>query len=323
VRAPAFWSESGLLPGLLAPAAALYSLGAALRQATVRPQRASVPVVCVGNAVAGGAGKTPVALSIAALLQRLGHKPGFLTRGYGGRLKGPVAVKPDQHNARDVGDEPLLLARAAQTVVAADRPAGAVLAARLGADVIVMDDGLQNPSLEKDLSFLVIDGGFGFGNGRVIPAGPLREPLDRSFARADAAVIIGPDRTGVRPTLPGDLTVLEARLAPIADEALSRRRVLAFAGIGRPEKFFETLRAMQCDLVAVHSFPDHHRYDPDEIMHLVEAAARQEAVPVTTEKDFVRLPQEARPMVRVLKITTEWRDGATLEALIGRHVPAI
>ncbi len=320
MRAPAFWSESGFLPELLAPAAVLYSLGAAVRQAMVRPQRASVPIVCVGNAVAGGAGKTPIALSIAALLRRMGHRPGFLTRGYGGRLKGPVAVQPGRHRARDVGDEPLLLAQAAPTVAAADRPAGAALATQLGADVIVMDDGLQNPSLEKDLSFLVVDGGFGFGNGRVMPAGPLREPLHRSLRRADAAVIVGPDRTGVRQGLPDDLTVLEARLAPIAEEALSNRRVLAFAGIGRPEKFFETLRAMRCDLVAVRSYPDHHRYDPDEIMHLVEAAAREQAVLVTTEKDFVRLPDEAKPMVRVLKVTAEWRDGAALEAMIARHV---
>jgi len=320
VRAPAFWSETGLLPDLLAPTAALYSLGAALRQAAVRPQRAAVPVVCVGNAVAGGAGKTPVALSIAALLQRLGHKPGFLTRGYGGRLKGPVAVDPTQHRARDVGDEPMLLARAAPTVVAADRPAGAALAARLGADVIVMDDGLQNPSLEKDLSILVIDGGFGFGNRRVMPAGPLREPLHRSLDRADAAVILGPDKSGVRQALLGKMPVLEARLVPIADEALSRRRVFAFAGIGRPQKFFESLRAMQCDLVAARSFPDHHRYSPDEIMHIVEAADRAGAVPITTDKDFVRLPDEAKPMIRVLEVTTEWRDGAKLEALINRYV---
>ncbi len=320
MRAPAFWNESGLLPGLLAPMAALYSLGSALRQAAVRPQRASVPVVCVGNAVAGGAGKTPVALSVAALLRRKGRKPGFLSRGYGGRLKGPVAVEPDRHRAHEVGDEALLLARVAPTVVAADRPAGAALATTLGADVIVMDDGLQNPSLEKDLSLLVVDGGFGFGNGRVMPAGPLREPPHRSLGRADAVVIVGSDRSGVRQALPADLPVLEARLAPIADEPLSHRRVLAFAGIGRPEKFFETLRAMQCTLVATRSFPDHHRYHVDEIMDLVETAARKQAVPITTEKDHVRLPDAAKAMVSVLKVTTEWRDGATLEALIDRYV---
>jgi len=319
MRAPAFWSESGLLPGLLAPAAAAYALGSALRQAATRPVKAAVPVVCVGNAVAGGAGTTPIALSIAGLLKGMGRKPAFLSRGYGGRLGGPVAVDPALHKAGDVGDEPLLLASAAPTVVAAERPAGAALAVELGADVIVMDDGLQNPSLVKDLSLMVVDGGFGFGNGRVMPAGPLREPLHRTLDRADAAVIIGSDTTDVRRALPGGLPVLHARLAPVGSD-LSHKRVLAFAGIGRPEKFFETLRAIPCDLVATHAFGDHHRYHPDEIMRLVEAAAQAQAAPVTTEKDFVRLPEDARPMVRVLKIQTEWQDSKAMEDLIARHV---
>jgi len=319
MRAPAFWSESGLLPGLLAPAAAFYALGSALRHATTRPVKAAVPVVCVGNAVAGGAGKTPIALSIAGLLKGMGRKPAFLSRGYGGRLAGPVAVDPALHRAADVGDEPLLLAAAAPTVVASERPAGAAMAAERGADVIVMDDGLQNPSLAKDLSFLVVDGGFGFGNGRVMPAGPLREPLYRSLDRADAVVIVGADTTDVRKALPGDLPVLHARLAPVGSDLL-HKRVLAFAGIGRPEKFFETLRAIPCDLVATHAFGDHHQYQPEEIMRLVEAAAQAKALPVTTEKDFVRLPEDAKPMVRILKIQAEWQDSKALEALIARYV---
>ncbi len=320
MRAPAFWNETGPLPTLLAPAAALYTLGAALRQSAVRPRRAPVPVVCVGNAVAGGAGKTPVALSIAALLKAMGRRPGFLTRGYGGRLKGPVVVDPSHHEARDVGDEPLLLAEAALTVVAGDRPAGAALAVERGAEVIVMDDGLQNPSLEKDLSLLVVDGGFGFGNLRVMPAGPLREPLEAALSRADAAVILGPDSVGVRTLLPDGLPVLEARLAPIAETTLSNQRVLAFAGIGRPQRFFETLRALNCELVEARAYADHHRFDPDDIMRLVEKAAGAGALPVTTAKDYVRLPEEAKPMVRVLRVTVEWRDAAALEAMIVDHV---
>lgn len=320
MRAPAFWSEAGLLPALLAPASAVYALGAAVRQALTEAWQAPVPVICIGNAVTGGAGKTPVALSVAALLKRKGRRPFIQSRGYGGRLKGPLAVEPGRHVAAEVGDEPLLLAKAAPTVVAADRRAGVEMAVARGADVVVMDDGLQNPTVAKDLSMLVVDGGFGFGNGRVMPAGPLREPLDRCLKRCDAAVILGQDTAHARQWLPAGLPVLEARTAPVTDVKLAGKRVLAFAGIGRPEKFFETLHGLGCHMVGTRRFPDHHRYRPEEVMDLVEAAAREDAVPVTTSKDFVRLPDEAQPMVRVLEIITEWRDGATLEALLDRHV---
>ena len=236
MRAPAFWTETGLLPDLLAPAAALYALGAVVKEATTTTQQAPVPVICIGNAVASGAGKTPVALSIGAALARRGRRPCFRSAvtedACAGRFRW---ISPDTVRATSVTNR-CCWPGPARTVVAADRPAGAALAARHGADVIVMDDGLQNPTLAKDLSLLVVDGGFGFGNGRVMPAGPLREPLSRAFGRIDAAVLVGTDETGVRGRLPADLTVLEARLAPAPGAGLTHRRVLAFAGIGRPEK---------------------------------------------------------------------------------------
>ncbi|MGE0256152.1 MAG: tetraacyldisaccharide 4'-kinase [Alphaproteobacteria bacterium] len=322
MRRPEFWDRPpGLAAALLAPAGALWTAGGRIRQLAARPARAAVPVVCVGNVTVGGSGKTPVALSLARRLAAL--RPVFLTRGHGGRLAGPVAVDLARHAARDVGDEALLLARAATTVVARDRRAGAALAAHLGASVVIMDDGLQNPGLRKDLSLLVVDGEAGFGNGLVMPAGPLREPVGDGLARADAVVIVGEDRHGLAAMLGERRPLLRARIeATEAGAVVARRRVVAFAGIGRPEKFFATLRALGCDLVAAHPFADHHVFTPDEIMRLVEAAAARDALPVTTEKDWVRLPAEAQPMVTVLPVMLRWADAAALDRVLAPLSPA-
>ncbi|MFQ5972969.1 MAG: tetraacyldisaccharide 4'-kinase [Alphaproteobacteria bacterium] len=311
MRAPEFWYDprKAATPALLSPLASLYTAAGTFRQALVQPAPAPVPVVCVGNLVAGGAGKTPVALALVELARPAGLETAFLTRGHGGRATGPLLVDPERHDPRTVGDEPLLLAAAAATWVARDRCAGAAAAAEAGARLIIMDDGFQNPRLGKDVSLLVIDGESGLGNGRVMPAGPLREPLDRALTRADAVVLMGRDRHGLRRALAPRLPVLGARLAPTAEgETLAGMRVLAFAGIGRPAKFFETLAELGCAVVARHAFPDHHRYRPDEIMRLCEDADVLDALPVTTAKDLVRLPPEARPMVRVLPVTAEWED---------------
>lgn len=289
-----------------------------VRRAFTQPRRASIPVVCVGNIVAGGAGKTPTALSLADILSRAGRKPHFVTRGYGGSERGPLLVDPDRHTARQVGDEALLLAREAPTWLAHDRVLGAQAAAAAGGEIVIMDDGLQNPSLIKDLSLVVIDGGFGFGNGHLIPAGPLREPVERGLRRANAIVLIGPDEIGISSRLPQDAPpLLHAELVPhAAAYGLRERAVVAFAGIGRPAKFFRTLEAIGCVLLGRHSFGDHHRYTPDEIMTIIEAANERGATPVTTEKDWVRLPVEARPMVEVVRVTLEWRDPSAVDALL-------
>ena len=234
----------------------------------------------------------------------------FPVRGYGGRLRGPVSVDLAQHGARDVGDEPLLLARAGPTVVAADRPAGAALAARHGADVIVMDDGLQNPTLAKDLSLLVVDGSFGFGNGRVMPAGPLREPLSRAFGRIDAAVR-STDETGVRGRLPADLTVLEARLAPAPGAGLTHRRVLAFAGIGRPEKLKPCARSPHGRSTAL-SRPPPLRPGRD---HAACGSRRSQTGGAGDHRKRLRAPAAgSEPMVQALEIAVEWQDGALLDS---------
>ncbi|MFO1189488.1 MAG: tetraacyldisaccharide 4'-kinase [Alphaproteobacteria bacterium] len=315
---PEFWAnrDSGLAR-LLQPLACAWTLAGRARRALARPSRVPVPVICIGNLVAGGAGKTPVTIALARALVERGVAVHILTRGYGGREAGPLCVDPARHGFADVGDEALLLAREAPTWLARDRVAGAKAAVELGAKVILMDDGFQNPSLTKDLSFIVIDGGFGFGNGRVMPAGPLRELLTDGLARANAAILIGKDDTGVATALPASLSLHRARFVPEAGgEAIAGRAVVAFAGIGRPEKFFATVKALGATIKAAHAFPDHHPYTPDEVMRLVEAARAADAVLITTDKDAVRLPPEARAMVHVLKIALAWDDPANPDRLI-------
>ena len=317
MRAPEFWRHDGFAARALSPFGWVYQAASAARARSTAGWRAPVPVICVGNLVAGGAGKTPVALSVAARLATLGVAPHFLTRGYGGKLAGPVLVDGATHSARDVGDEPLLLSRVAPTWVCRDRGDGARAAVDAGAEALVMDDGFQNPTLLKDISIVVVDGQYGFGNARVVPAGPLRETVARGLARANAAIVIGPDRAGVEPRLRGALPLLRARMVPaVGADRLAGRRVVAFAGIGRPEKFFATLVEMGCEVVAVQGFPDHHVFSESEVMTLVERAAADDATPVTTAKDSIRLPDAARPMVEVLDIDLEWEDPDALIDLL-------
>ena len=274
--------------------------------------RAPVPVVCVGNIVVGGAGKTPVAMSLAR------HLPGthFLSHGYGGSERGPLRVDLARHDHRQVGDEALLLARVAPTWVARDRVAGARAAAEGGASCVIMDDGYQDPSLAKDVSLLVVDGHVGFGIKRCVPAGPLREPVEAGLSRAQAVVLVGEDKAGVTALL-GGKPILHARLEPEADAGtLAGQRVLAFAGIGRPAKFFQTLQALDVELIDTRAFADHHPYTPAEIDRLAASAAAQEARLVTTAKDFVRLPPERRDEVEVLRIAVVWDDEVALARVL-------
>jgi tetraacyldisaccharide 4'-kinase len=317
MRPPDFWSSRRVLSTLLVPAGCVYALATRLR--VRRPGwRAPVPVVCAGNIGIGGAGKTPVALALARMLAASGRNPHFLTRGYRGREAGPVRVDAARHDARAVGDEPLLLAAAAPTWVARDRAAGTRAAVEAGAGCIVMDDGFQNPSLEKDLSLVVVDGGYGFGNERVIPAGPLREPVAAGIARADAIVLVGEDETGAAHHFAGK-PVLRARIVP--DEAGRRfagKAVVAFCGIGRPEKFFATMKALGARIAEEMPYPDHHVFRDEEIMLILEVAAKHGAAAVTTEKDFARLSPDARRMVETLPVRIEFEAPKEVEAMLGR-----
>jgi tetraacyldisaccharide 4'-kinase len=324
MRAPDFWRRDAASPWplLLAPLGWAWAAGAWAERRLAQPKRAPVPVISVGNLVAGGAGKTPTAIAVAERLIARGARPHFISRGYGGRLKGPERVDPARHSFRDVGDEPLLLARTAPTWVARNRARGALAAIEAGAGLLILDDAHQNHSLVKDLSLLVIDQEYGVGNGRVIPAGPLREPVAAGFARADAIVAIGAPSPAAPPVpRAGTKPVLRARLEPGPEAArLTGRAVVAFAGIGRPEKFFDTLAQIGCRLAETRAFADHHAYSPDEVMRLVEAAAQRGAVAVTTAKDAVRLPDEARPMVETLSVALRFDDEAALDRLLARFV---
>ena len=317
VRAPDFWRRDGGPARLLAPLGAAWGGAAVLRRALARPWRAPVPVVCIGNLVAGGAGKTPLAIAVCRHLRRRGRNPHLLSLGYGGRRHGPVRVDPGRDTAREVGDEALLLAEVAPTWIARDRALAAKAACGASADIVVMDDGFQNVGIAKDLTILAIDGGYGFGNGRVMPAGPLREKLETGLARADAAVMIGADRFGAGDIAARFLPVANARIVPAGSfDDIAGHPVVAFAGIGRPGKFFDTLAEMDCQVLETHEFPDHHPYDSDEIMRICERAAELKATPVTTAKDAARLPPEARRMVKSLSIALEWQDPEALEHLL-------
>jgi tetraacyldisaccharide 4'-kinase len=320
MRAPAFWQQNGWLPTAFAPAACAWTVVARFRQRTAHPVKVSVPVICVGNVTAGGAGKTPTVLALFAAL-RARATAHVLSRGYGGRLQGPVRVDPDRHGADEVGDEALLLARAAPTWVTRDRRTGAETAIAAGAKLLILDDGFQNPSLAKDFSLLAIDGGFGFGNGRAMPAGPLREPIADALARTDGAVLVGEDRMGIVATIRSirpDLPVLAARLVPEANAAatLKGQRVVAFAGIGRPEKFFTTLFEIGAEIVGRHSFADHHPFRADEVTALEAEAGAKNAQLVTTEKDHVRLLPEARSRIAALPIALAFADPTALDRLL-------
>ncbi len=317
MRPPDFWSSRRVLSTLLVPAGCVYAL--ATRMRVRKPGwRAPVPVICVGNVGIGGAGKTPVALALARMLAARGRNPHFLTRGYRGREAGPLRADPAKHSARDVGDEPLLLARAAPTWVARDRAAGARAAAEAGAGCIVMDDGHQNPSLVKDLSLVVVDGGYGFGNERVIPAGPLREPVAAGIARADAIILVGTDETEAARHFAGK-PVHGARIVPDDEgQRFAGKSVVAFCGIGRPDKFFATLKSLGARIAEEMPYPDHHAFSDEEIMFILEVAARHGAAAVTTEKDFARLSPDARRMVETLPVRIEFEAPGAVEAMLAK-----
>jgi tetraacyldisaccharide 4'-kinase len=323
MQAPAFWwrRRPSLAAHLLRPTSLIYGAAAGHRMG-LPGERAGVPVICIGNFTIGGAGKTPAALAVAALLKAHGQRPFFLSRGYGGSLAGPILVDRHKHRAAEVGDEPLLLARLMPTVVSRDRPAGARLAVEQGATAIVMDDGLQNPSLHKDLAIAVVDGATGVGNGLPLPSGPLRAPLSAQWPRVQAVLIVGGGAPGdeiAREARRQEKSVLRGRLVPDSPVAASLRgaRVLAFAGIGRPQKFFDTLRGLGATVVVERPFADHHAYSPSDVAALAAQAQAQDLVLVTTEKDRVRLADVAgMDAVLAVPVSLAFDDESALRRLV-------
>lgn len=320
MKAPGFWSRPpGLAALLLAPLAAIWTSAARRRQSKAKPTRVDVPVICVGNLTAGGTGKTPTVIALVERLHGMGRVPHVVSRGYGGSETGPLRVDEMRHKADAVGDEPLLLAAFAPTWVARDRVAGARAAIAAGADVIVLDDGFQNPALAKDISVVVIDAAAGFGNGRVMPAGPLREPVLDGMERADFALLIGDvdARCGFVDTYDLPVPLALATLQPLRTGMdWQGMRCVAFAGIGRPAKFFATLAGEGADILARHAFADHAPYRHDLLKRLSAEARALGAELVTTEKDAARLPAAYRGSILVLPVRLQIDDDAGLWAAL-------
>lgn len=317
MRAPEFWLRDDWTARCaavgLTPLGWLYGAVTDWKRAHAAAYTPRAKVVCIGNLTVGGSGKTPVVLAVLQMLLAQGLRVAVLSRGYGGHQACPTFVDRERHGAADVGDEPLLLAAAALVIVARDRRLGAELADTRDIDVIVMDDGHQNFGLAKNLSVVVVDAQTGFGNGRIVPAGPLRESPRNGLARADAVVLVGQGN----PELPGYTgPILRAQIVPSDGSNLRDRKVVAFAGIGRPDKFFDTLRTLGADLVETIAFEDHHVFDASEIAMLRIKAKESGARLVTTEKDFVRLPPGDREDISVLPVHAVFDEPERLQRLL-------
>jgi len=314
VRAPEFWhNKGGILSFVLSPFGWIYSAITSMRAAAKPTWAAPIPVICIGNVVMGGAGKTLVSIDLAERLKAKGQNPHIIMRGYGGGMNAPTKVDLNLHNANDVGDEALLLARTAPTWVGARRADVAKHATKDGASVLIMDDGFQNPSLAKDLSLLVVDAEYGFGNGRVCPAGPLREPIKNAASRAHAVISLGGSLSENVMNLPAFVGYTE----PTSNATdIHGERVVAFGGIGRPEKFFNSLKAAGAELTETISFPDHHPFSDAEIKNVLAKAKTQNSIAITTEKDFVRIPAALRTDIMYFPVRLRWEQADAFEGFI-------
>ncbi|MGB4102006.1 MAG: tetraacyldisaccharide 4'-kinase [Alphaproteobacteria bacterium] len=319
IRQPQFWrSGNSAIPALLQPVACFWDSLGRIRRRCVTGRKTPIPSICVGNVTVGGAGKTPATILLADLLRDSGGRPALATRGYGARLApGVTRVDPQRHKATEVGDEALLLARTAPCYVSRDRYAAALAAQADGATHILYDDGLQNPQIAYDCALLIVDGGYGFGNGRIIPAGPLRETPAAALARCRAMLIIGSDSYDCAAQAPPGMPVLRAELVPELPADFPRMdHFLAFAGIGRPEKFFDSCHTAGLLLNDMIAFPDHHPYTIPELSALAQQAAALNARLLTTAKDAARLPPEWRDQIVVFPVTLHCADLAALRQLL-------
>lgn len=323
MMAPAHWqTRRALLSWLLLPFSWVYRLLILLRVAAIKPVALPVPLFCVGNNTVGGAGKTPTVIALCGMLSAMGKHPHVISRGYKGRFEQAVLqVNPQRHDAAEVGDEPLMIAQHAPCWVAKRRMHAARAAIAAGADVIIMDDGLQNPSLIKDFSLLIVDGTYGFGNGFMMPAGPCREPVRSSMSKVDGVLIMGEETNpSVRSKIPSSLPIFTGRL--IADSSIKLHDVVAhaFAGIAHPEKFFETVRQMGAQLVQTSAFADHHFFSVAELQQLINDAKSRHATLVTTEKDYVRLPAEFRNQVTMIPVSLDLHQRDVFNTLLANQV---
>jgi tetraacyldisaccharide 4'-kinase len=313
LKAPKFWSKKGILSKILVPFSWIYIYISQRRHNRENAAKLSVPVICVGNLVMGGAGKTPMVIALVQILQGMGYKPHIISRGYGAIVHGVKRVDPQKHNYLNVGDEPLLLAKFAPTWVSTNRVKAARAAIENDADVIVMDDGFQNNSIVKDISLIVVDAIQGFGNQYVFPAGPLREPFLNGLNKADATIVIG---DGELSYLKSSKKIFHAKFVekePLKKQAES---VIAFAGLGYPKKFKQSLQKAGFNILEFHAYPDHHPYTITEIEKLIKRAQALKSTLITTSKDAVRLPQRYKNKVAVFKVNLEILEKEELQQFL-------
>jgi tetraacyldisaccharide 4'-kinase len=303
LKAPKFWylKKDSFLSNALYPFSLLFRLGTKIRILLSREKKTKLPIICVGNIVIGGAGKTPVALKIGNMLIKAGYKPHFVSKGYGGLEKNNTLVN-DWHSPKSVGDEPLLLSEIAPTWIGLDRNKSFQLASDNGADCIVMDDGFQNPTLQKDFSIVVINGEQGFGNKRVIPSGPLRESISRGLSRTNLVITIGDISDSVKDKIPKHIPLITANFKIKQDGIMLKgQKITAFAGIAYPEKFYNSLKLVKANIVDKISYSDHHIYNENDLLYLAEKANKNKSILVTTKKDMVRIPKNFRSLVKTIE----------------------
>jgi tetraacyldisaccharide 4'-kinase len=324
---PEFWKKHGILSLVLTPLSLIYSIAGLLRPLINAKYQANIPVICIGNVTVGGAGKTPIVLAITELLRKNGMNVAIASRGYKGDIKKPTLVDKNKHTVNSVGDEPLILARIAPTYISKKRHLAISMAKESGADIVIMDDGMQNPTVKKDLTILVIDGKYGIGNGLVMPAGPLREALLFGLRKSDIVILLGKDEMGIlnHPAIKSMQRenvkpIIRARLDPCGNIPDKTQPYIAFAGIGNPDKFFSTLVENGYNLVGEIAFPDHYNYNDDDINNLIKKAEKIGAVLITTQKDEVRLPLFARKKISVLCVEITWENEAQIKNILDNMI---
>ncbi|MDC0073764.1 tetraacyldisaccharide 4'-kinase [Alphaproteobacteria bacterium] len=320
-KSPKFWSKKSFLSKILLLFSWIYQILFLINSSINKPKKVSVPVICIGNITMGGAGKTPTAIAIGKYLIDQGYRIQFLSRGYGGKYIGPYKVRKND-NSKNVGDEPLLLSKIAPTWVSKNRFKGAKEIEKLKPDFIIMDDGFQNNSIYKDFSILVIDNEYVFGNGNIFPSGPLREKFKNAINRTDIIVLIvksegeNIDKIIIKNNIPLYTAIIEPI---IKKQTLTNQNVVAFCGIARPDKFYSSLKKIGARIKYKKDYPDHYQYKPDEIMSLVEKAYTMKAILITTKKDWVRLPEEAKKMVYYLDISLNFTNNDSLRDIINLY----
>ena len=318
LKAPRFWYKKNdtLISNSLYPLSLLFRFGTKIRAILSSKKKSALPVICIGNIVVGGAGKTPVAIKMGELLKKNGYNPHFVSKGYGGIESNNILIK-EWHSAKSVGDESLLLSEIAPTWIGKDRNRSFILAKENGANCIIMDDGFQNPTLQKDFSIIIINGEQGFGNKRVIPSGPLRESISRGISRANLIVVIGEISNDVKDKIPNTVPLIHAQFKISKDNKIYKnQKITAFAGIAYPDKFYNSLLEEGAILEKKISYPDHHIFDENDMLHLAEIANLTKSVLVTTKKDFVRIPKPYRSLVSTLDGAVEFEDEGLLVEII-------